>query len=242
MVKLSDHRDFEKPDDTQDSFVHPSSIPRSKRPYTLSEAALAQRRANRPAAAAASTGPITPEGKARARLNGLKFGTHTQSLAIRLSPPCQRTCPDYKTCDHVLDEEVRPGDRCPLELENIIESISAISDALDGKPDKLNHLVAIRLGGGLDILGKMQEDILTHGTLLLETITGEKSSIERYVENPLIHSMIKLLGQMNVTPSDFKLTPKSKDGEAQKGNTLASMIAQSIAAGGKITMEGGGNK
>lgn len=45
-----------------------------KRHYTMSEAALAQRRNNLPAAAAAATGPLTEEGKAASSRNAWVHG------------------------------------------------------------------------------------------------------------------------------------------------------------------------
>lgn len=212
-----------------------------RRRYTMSEAALAQRRANQASASSASTGPRTPEGKSRSRLNALKFGEHAQSLGARLAYPCRTTCPDYDGCIHVDTQQVVPGDRCPEQVENILNIIGDIHEAVSGGDmTKFRDLMAIRLAGNVDILARMQEAIIEDGVLLKETIVGENSTVTRHVEHPLLHALIKLSAQLNLSPADHKLTPKSREGDGDdKKSDLGSILASAIDATGKLFRDSG---
>jgi len=95
---------------------------REKRPYTMSEAAIAQRHANLPAAAAAATGPNTPEGKAASSrnawvhgrysaINRAQFASGATSIAKMFGKPCVTTCPFHP------DNPDRTEAPCSLVLE-----------------------------------------------------------------------------------------------------------------------------
>src|SRR5678815_1606287 len=106
-----------------------------KRPYTVSDAVLRQRRENQAKATEASrelsTGPKTEEGKAAVSRNGWKhgrysainrahFGVGATSMAKLFGKPCRTTCPYHPEnpertempCSLVLDGLTHAGGSC----------------------------------------------------------------------------------------------------------------------------------
>lgn len=213
----------------------------SRRLYKLSDAALAQRRAASLAARDHATGPKTAEGKDRSRLNALKTGEYATTLTVKLARPCRRTCPSFYDCLHVASATVRPGDRCPVHLDDLMDYITAVASALaeGGSPDALRQLAAIRLGGNFQILAEIQQAVLEDGAMVLEIIKDDKKTIERYKEHPLLDKLIKLVAALNLTPADWKITPKSLgDSEsAGKAADAASALAEAFAAAAKAGVD-----
>lgn len=161
-----------------------------KRAYTMSEAALEQRRAAQPAAVAAgtlagkSTGPITEAGKAAVSRNAWKhgrysaanqqrFGLGAASLSKLFGKPCLTTCPYHpdnqdredKPCGLVLDGLTRAGGSC-LDKTVYVTALDALMGAMaDGDMDGMQGLLANEVASNLHILNEIRRGIAAFGVM-----------------------------------------------------------------------------
>ncbi len=164
---------------------------RRKRPYTLSEAALAQRRAAQPAAVAAgtlagkSTGPTTERGKAAVSRNAWKHGRHSAanlqrfglgaaSMSHIFAKPCTTTCPFHPEnaarneapCSLVLDGLTRAGASC-LDKTVYVGALDALMDAMSsGEMEGMHGVLANELASNLQILDQVRQGISEHGVMV----------------------------------------------------------------------------
>jgi len=160
-----------------------------KRPYTMSDEALAQRRANAPVANEASrelsTGPVTEEGKAAVSRNGWKhgrysainraqFGLGATSVAKLFGKPCVTTCPFHpdnpqrteKPCGLVLDGLTHAGGSC-LDKTVYVHALESLMRAMrDGEMDGMHGLLAAELSSTLQMLNHIREEVATRGVLV----------------------------------------------------------------------------
>lgn len=110
-----------------------------KRPYTMSEDARRARQQN----ALKSTGPKTPEGKAKSAANGCnwKHGRYSRSVIRKTFGLCTDACDKYP-CDAVDREETGKGELCldheglPLKIKTLVE------DAKSGNIEDAKELMA----------------------------------------------------------------------------------------------------
>lgn len=138
-------------DDPEESEIDPvlkrMQVKRPRRHYTMSPAALEQRRA----AAAHSTGPVTEEGKANSSKNGWKHGRHARSRVLGIGKPCRTTCRQYP-CALVDDGATQPGGDC-LDKAYFLDCINTVSTALkSGDITDLKDHVSLQLAGSLSVI------------------------------------------------------------------------------------------
>jgi hypothetical protein len=178
---------------------------KTKRPYTLTPAAIAARQQN----AQHSTGPTTPEGKAISSRNSWRHGLHARKRVMGLGKPCKSTCHKYP-CSLVDDGDVTPGDDC-LDKEYFLHSINAISRALqEGNLNDLKDIVSIQLSGTLQVIDELQSSILQYGVYMKSEKLDKEGKVIGYElkPNPSLLPLSNLLKAAGVTLPDFMITPK----------------------------------
>lgn len=162
-----------------------------KQPYTMSDAALEQRRANAPKALAAgalagqATGPKTDEGKAASSRNAWKhgrysainrqsFGLGAASVSRLFGRPCVTTCPFHPDnperneapCSLVLDGLTRAGGSC-LDKTVYVNALQSLMAAMtDGDMDGMHGVLATELAANLQIVNHIRSEISERGVLV----------------------------------------------------------------------------
>lgn len=177
---------------------------RVKRSYTMTEAARAQR----VAAAANSTGPITDEGKAACSKNNWKHGRYAQSRVLGLGKPCKSTCPDYP-CSLVEDGKCKPGADC-LDKEHLLEACLAIERALKNQDYSDFHgLMVMELGETLQIVRELRGAILEHGTVVESARVDKNGNTIGYdlKPHPALLALPNLMKNLGISFTDFMMTP-----------------------------------
>jgi hypothetical protein len=195
---------------------------RVRRRYTMSEAALAQRRA-------ATHSPAKCDAMAGNR-NGWKHGHYAENFINKLKP-CLSTCPSYP-CSLVEGGEVEPGDDC-LDKADIISFFRSIHSAVAKKEyDSFNELASLQIANTIKIVEMLQEDVLRDGSVVkrvrYDKDTGKLIS-EEYVPHPSLLALPKLVADLGLNPAEFLMTPRSlkrADAEEKGITTLAEMMSR----------------
>lgn len=191
------------------------------RAYTLSEAALAQRKA-------AATSPE----KAKSMLgnrNAWKTGEHAQGVVRQLFRPCLSSCPQYP-CELIDDGETALGSVC-LDKAEFVKGLHALQKALRGGDlTDFKELAAIRLAGGFDILGRLQEDILENGVKCFDEKIDKDGKVIGYAlkPNPSLLALPKLMEVLGVSTSELMLSPREiarNKVEKKKAKALSSLMS-----------------
>lgn len=192
------------------------------RQYTLTEAALAQRKA---AAGSAE--------KAKSMLgnkNAWKTGQHAQGFVRQLFRPCLSTCPQYP-CELIDDGETAAGSVC-LDKAEFVKGLHALQKALRTNDlTDYKELAAIRLAGGFDILGRLQEDILENGVKCFDEKIDKEGKVVGYglKPNPSLLALPKLMEVLGVSTAELMISPreiKRQKTEARKARTLGDFMSQ----------------
>lgn len=211
-----------------------------KRPYTMSPAALEQRRGNLPAAAAAATGPVTDEGKAASSRNGwvhgrysainrAQFGLGATSMTKMFGKPCQTTCayhpdnPDRTEmpCSLVLDGLTHAGGSC-LDKTVYVHALDSLMRVFtDGDMDGMHGLLATEMAGNMQLLRQIREEISERGLMLaIPAITKEgvlvtdadgKTVAADYKPNPMLAHLIKFSESMGINFAELMATPRARE-------------------------------
>ena len=188
-----------------------SESEKPKRPYTMSDAALEQRRANQPKATEASlelsTGPNTPEGKAAVSRNGwvhgrfsaihrAQFGLGATSVAKLFGKPCLTTCPFHPDnperteapCSLVLDGLTHAGGSC-LDKTVYVHALDALMGAMqNGDMEGMNGILATEMASTLQMLHGIREEISAAGLMITIPVVNKDGEvkIDPHTDRPYI--------------------------------------------------------
>jgi len=189
---------------------------RVKRKYTMSEAALRQRR----------EAARQPKPGMKGIRNNYKHGLYAKNFANKIKP-CKSTCQHYP-CELVSDGHTRPGGDC-LDKVELLQAFRAIHDAVRKKElAGFQEIAALQVSNNLRIIEMLQEDILRDGTIVRrETPTREGLKVE-YVPHPSLQVLPKLIADLGITPAELLITPramKKADADEEGAKTLAEMMA-----------------
>jgi hypothetical protein len=183
-----------------------------KRPYTLSDAALKQRRK-------AARG---------SKVNHWKHGRTAKSFLNRVRP-CHKTCPQYP-CEIVADGGTQPGGVC-LDKAAVIYGYQAVVRAINEKDYKDFHeIAAFTIAESLHTVNMLREDIVRDGTMLKREKYNTNGGVMGYeiVPHPSLLALPKMIADLGITPSEFLITPRSvsRSGSEEKGaKTLADIMS-----------------
>ena len=181
----------------------PESL-RFKRSYTMSDKALAARRAG----SKKSTGPRTKEGKNKCKLNAWKHGKYAQNYILHKIKPCLSSCSHYP-CELVKDGSTEPGGQC-LDKSAVIQYYAAICEAVKNKRyEDFNELAAFTLAEQIHVVRTLMEDIQRDGTMLKRFKYDKDGNQLDYevVPHPSLLSLAKLIDTLNLTPAEMMITP-----------------------------------
>lgn len=171
---------------------------KTRRKYTLSDAALEQRRANAPKALAAgalagkATGPTTEDGKAASSRNAWKHGQYSAvhrahfglgggSVAKLFGKPCVTTCPFHPEnpqrteapCSLVLDGMTHTGGSC-LDKTVFVHAAQALMQAMSGGDmEPMHSLLASEVGTLMQISDKLKRLIAEQPMVVIPAITKD---------------------------------------------------------------------
>jgi hypothetical protein len=207
----------------------------------MSEKALAQRRANIPAAAAAATGPITPEGKAAVSRNGWKHGRASainrahfnlgaNHITKLFGKPCVTTCPYHPDnpertehpCSLVLDGLTHAGGSC-LDKTVYVRALDSLMAAMnDGEMDGMHGVLAAELASNLQLLQHIREQITEHGVMTAQYMQDRegklvldpetgKPIIADFKANPILAHLIKFSESLGINLTEVLATPRARE-------------------------------
>jgi hypothetical protein len=211
-----------------------------KRQYTMSPAALEQRRANLPAAAAAATGPITDEGKAASSrnawvhgrysaVNRAQFGQGATAIAKMFGKPCVTTCPFHpdnperteSPCSLVLDGLTRAGGSC-LDKTVYVHALDSLMRAFtNGDMDGMHGLLAGEMASNMQILQQIRAEIADKGLMLAVPYVTKDGTVVRdtdgtpmvaeYKTNPILAHLIKFNESLGINFAELMATPRARE-------------------------------
>lgn len=229
-----------------------------KRPYTMSEAALEQRRNNLPAAAAAATGPVTLEGKAASSrnawvhgrysaVNRAQFALGANSMAKMFGKPCVTTCPFHPDnpnrteapCSLVLDGLTHAGGSC-LDKTVYVHALDSLMRAFtEGDMDGMNGLLATEMAGNMQVLRQIREEISERGLLIeIPFVTKEgavvrdengKPVVAELKPNPMLAHLIKFNESLGINFAELMATPRARE-KLKDDDEAAGGLQQMIGA------------
>lgn len=192
-----------------------------KRPYTMSESALAQRQD----AAKKSTGPKTEEGKTAVSRNAWKTGEHStankyyrdKTLLTKTGKPCKTTCPKHPDnhpeypCTLVMDELTKAGGDC-LDKEEFLQAFDNMMDAMSsGQAENVHGLMAFHLSDAVTLLSEIRSSISENGIMMQQEVFDKEGNIVGYKSfpNPAIEVYSKHLKALGLNLGEALATPKA---------------------------------
>ncbi len=191
------------------------------RSYTMTEAARKQRQTAASSQAHADA--------MKGNKNAWKTGQHAQGFIRQLFRPCLSTCPNYP-CELIDDGETAAGSIC-LDKTEFVKGLQALQKALRNNDlTDLKELAALRLAGNMDILGQLQEDILSNGVKVLSEKLDKDGKVIGYElkPNPSLLVLPKLSETLGINPAEWMISPreiKRQKTETRKAKTLAGIMS-----------------
>ena len=196
---------------------------RVKRRYNISDKVIEQRRN------AARKDRPGSEGNRR----NWRGGWHAQDFITGRIKPCKSTCPIFNECELVSEGFTKPDGVC-LDKAAVIATYEALMQAINGKQDAdyddFNQVSALLLAETMHISRVMLEEVMDAGGVILRKKYDKNGVLqsEEYVPHPNLHSIPKLIADLNITPRELNATPRSRtdDKNAKEGNnTLAGIMS-----------------
>ena len=228
--------------------------PNEKRGYTMSPAAMAQRRAAQPGAVAAgtlagkSTGPITEEGKAAVSRNGWKhgrysavnrahFGVGAASIAKLFGKPCLTTCPfhpdnperEEAPCSLVLDGLTHAGGSC-LDKTVYVRALDSLMRVMtDGDMDGMHGLLATELASNLQVVDQIRAAIAEYGVMVPQYLTLKDGGVwlDPDTKKPFVAD-VKLnpaLAALGFNFAELLATPRARERLADEDSAAGGLQA-----------------
>lgn len=226
------------------------------RPYTMSEEALAQRRA----AARNSTGPTSDEGKAISSRNAWKHGAYSPAANINLQlvagqpvifgRPCLSTCPKHPDqkpavpCSLVTGGHTQAGGDC-LDKEVYVRVFDALMQSLQtGQLDGMESILAANMAGAMEVLQMLRMEIVTHGVVRsLPAFNADGQVVlhdgqlvpAKLIANPALAHYILMLDKLGISLTELLATPKSKHNaktDDEKADALQEFLGAALGHGG----------
>lgn len=183
--------------DDEDGVGIPEHL-RIKRKYTMSEAAIEQRRK---AGIACRKNPLSP---------AWKHGRHAKNWITGAIRPCKSTCAQYP-CALITEGDAKPGGPC-LDKAAVIETYSAIINAIKHKKfDDYQEIASLSIAQSIQTLNMLLEDIIRDGTTIKREKFDGKGNIigTEYVHHPALNALPKLIADLGMTPGEMMITPKA---------------------------------
>ena len=224
----------------------PAAKPKCK--YTMTEAALDQRRA----AAKLSTGPVTEEGKAIVSRNGWKhcaysalakrqFDNGLASMARAFARPCRTTCPVHPDnperteapCSLVTSGKTRAGGNC-LDKMVYHDAFEAIEHALRGvDTDGADALLASEVAAAVQMLHDMRSQLADSSYIITipqvdkdgDVITMPDGSIApaKVLAHPLMPHIWRALEILGINFAELNVTPRARAKAKSDGETAGAL-------------------
>jgi len=205
-----------------------------KRPYTLSDRALSQRRKNAQTIKdeGLATGPKTEDGKAHSSQNARKHGLYAQTfLDSPFFRQCTSTCHQYP-CELVNNESTSPGLQC-MDRKHFLDCFGAIHKAIqDGDMYDMNEIAGVTLAKIQTLINELIEHIGHQGIMLRSKDVKDGKTIFRLDVHPGIDQLTKLLKVIGINYTEFMVTPRALDTAKTNRNlakSLASRTSESAA-------------
>lgn len=233
----------------------PLDDPKPRRAYTMSEAALEQRRA----ASQLSTGPKTADGKAASSRNGWVHGrysaVHRQaftgtmtSMAKLFGTPCRTTCafhPDNpertdSPCSLVANGLTQAGGNC-LDKSIYVDRFDAIMEALQtGENEALHGVFASEIAAALQLMHELRSKVFEDGLMqVIPAIDSEGEVIldpntkaaapARIIAHPALPYIVQLLDKLGINFPELLATPRAARQAKREGDT-ADTLQQILGA------------
>lgn len=192
---------------------------RIRRHYTLSPAALAQRKH-----ASKQKQPNMKGNK-----NAWKHGNSGQNYIASFIKPCKSSCPDYP-CEIIVQGGTKPGGDC-LSRAGVIQSYRALVDGIKNKKyEDFNDMAALVMAKNIQTVQDMFDDIQRDGAFIKEERYDKDGAVcgARFVPHPNMLALPKLLQSIGLTPGEMMLTPKAlatKDTDDKGVKTIADLMS-----------------
>lgn len=227
---------------------------KEKRSYTMTEAALEQRRAASKLGAAAATGPKTPEGKAISSRNGWKTGEYSRiSRApewMRLAlgskgRPCLSTCAKFP-CSLVDDGLTQAGGDC-LDKRVFVDAFESIIMTLQSGDHQYAHgLMASQIASAVQMLQDLRDSInddcpavvpkyaiSKEGTVI--QVDG-KPVVVGYVMHPAYFEFTNLFRALGINFPELMATPKAAaklNDQEDAADAITNLFSHVLSRAGK---------
>lgn len=218
--------DQEESETTQADEIGIPSEMRVKRRYTMSPAAIQQRK----------NAGRQPKPTTEGNRNAWKHGRHAASFVNRIKP-CKSTCNKYP-CDLVAEGATKAGSDC-LDVAEMLNIIKAVHQVINSPKDSaaFNDISSVIIGNSLHILEMMQEDIMRDGTVIKSMKTDKKGNVvaTEYKPHPCLGILPKMISDLNMTPENFMITPKAQDKSHNEKETARALTDIFGSAGGKLS-------
>ena len=166
-----------------------------------------------------ATGPKTPEGKARSRLNNWKHGLRS-SAATLLAPAIPGKFLECNGCEYRKQCEDEHWKYCPVNLEPVVKFIKAY---MEGKVTDLRELAAFSQGHVFSLVRMMFQDVYKRGVVIEKVKKaigkrGEEILSEDLQANPVLNRIPEFLALLGFTAEQQMMTPKTEqEDENMKG-------------------------